>query len=154
MSTTQEHTQLFLESSEELKDWRRQPLRNGNIVTKIEVLPLSTLKGARYLNTDPEPARKIGVLNFASATSPGGGFLNGARAQEESIARSSSLYASLTTDTVRPFYRLHAGRGENDGFYTHAMIYSPGVHLFRDGDGSALLVDAVTSLAGKVRRRQ
>jgi len=99
------------------------------------------------------------VLNFASATNPGGGFLNGDVAQEGSIARSSSLYVSLTTDTARPFYALHAGRGENDGFYTHAMIYSPQVHIFRDDDGSwlePLPVDVVTSPAvnaGKVRRR-
>jgi uncharacterized protein (TIGR02452 family) len=99
------------------------------------------------------------VLNFASATNPGGGFLDGARAQEPSIARSSSLYVSLITDTARPFYALHADRGENDGYYTHAMIYSPEVHLFRGDDGSwldPLPVDVVTSPAvnaGKVRRR-
>jgi uncharacterized protein (TIGR02452 family) len=98
------------------------------------------------------------VLNFASATSPGGGFLKGTRTQEASIARSSSLYASLTTDAAQPFYALHAGQSENYGFYTHAMIYSPEVHLFRDDDGGWLEpipVDIVTSPAvnaGEVRR--
>ncbi|KIM45471.1 hypothetical protein M413DRAFT_442139 [Hebeloma cylindrosporum] len=159
VSTTQQHTELFLESSQELADWRRPRAHQPSAIrTKIEVLPLSTLKGARHLH-DLDPRSKIGVLNFASATSPGGGFLNGARAQEESIARSSSLYVSLTTDAARPFYALHAGRGENNGFYTHAMIYSPEVHLFRDDDGTwlnAIPVDIVTSPAvnaGKVRRR-
>ena len=33
------------------------------------------------------------ILNMASATSPGGGFLNGARAQEEYLARSTALWA-------------------------------------------------------------
>jgi uncharacterized protein (TIGR02452 family) len=123
------------------------------------VLAQSTLQGARHLHGLVQPQSKIGVLNFASATSPGGGFLNGARAQEESIARSSSLYASLTTDAARPFYALHAGRDEHYGFYTHAMIYSPEVHLFRDDDGGWLEpipVDIVTSPAvnaGKVRKR-
>ncbi len=37
------------------------------------------------------------VLNFASARNPGGGFLGGSQAQEESLARSSALYASLLT---------------------------------------------------------
>ncbi|MEG5140142.1 MULTISPECIES: TIGR02452 family protein [unclassified Microcoleus] len=34
---------------------------------------------------------KIAVLNFASAKNPGGGFIKGAKAQEESLARSSAL---------------------------------------------------------------
>jgi uncharacterized protein (TIGR02452 family) len=111
-----------------------------------------------HLHSVAQPGLKIGVLNFASATSPGGGFLNGARTQEASITRSSSLYTSLTTDAARPFYALHAGRNENYGFYTHMMIYSPEVHIFRDDDGGWLEpipVDIVTSPAvnaGKVRR--
>ena len=123
------------------------------------MLPLSTLEGARYLHGLAQPRSKIGVLNFASPTSPGGKFLDGARGQEESIARSSSLYVPLDTDTARPFYALHAGRGKNNGFHTHAMIYSPEVYLFRDDDGGwldAIPVDIVTSAAvngRKVRRR-
>jgi len=38
-------------------------------------------------------------LNFASAKNAGGGFLGGSQAQEESLARSSALYATLM---VRP----------------------------------------------------
>jgi uncharacterized protein (TIGR02452 family) len=68
------------------------------------------------------------------------------------------LYVSLTTDTARPFYTLHASWGQNGGFYTHAMIYSPEVHIFRDDDGSwidPIPVDIVTSPAvnaGRVRK--
>jgi uncharacterized protein (TIGR02452 family) len=68
------------------------------------------------------------------------------------------LYISLTTDTGQPFYALHAGKGKNKGFYSHAMIYSPEVHLFRDdsrGWLDALQVDVVTSSpvdAGEVMR--
>ena len=53
----------------------------------IYVGEYSTLIGARkvYLalarNTDPTFNKKIGVLNFASAKKPGGGFINGSQGQ-------------------------------------------------------------------------
>ena len=42
-----------------------------------------------------EKKEAVGVLNFASAKNPGGGFLNGAKAQEESLAASGGLYQTL-----------------------------------------------------------
>jgi len=38
---------------------------------------------------------KVGVLSFASAKNPGGGFLNGSMAQEEALAYCSNLYESI-----------------------------------------------------------
>ena len=80
---------------------------------------------------------KIGILNFASAKHPGGGFLNGAEAQEESIARSSTLYPSLISPTAEAFYTVHR-HDPQAGYYSHSMIYSPNVLLLRDDDGSYL----------------
>jgi len=74
------------------------------------------------------------VLNFASAKNPGGGFLNGARAQEESLARGSSLYATIERS---PMYAFH--RQQGDALYTSWMIHSPDVPVFRDDDTGALL---------------
>ena len=118
--------------------------------TEVSILEISTLDGARYLatRTSLQP-NKIGVLNFASAKKPGGGFLNGAQAQEESIARSSTLYPTLLTKTSEEFYTLH-NHDTRSGYYSHAMIYSPGVLIFRDDDGGwvePLEVDVVTSPA-------
>ena len=73
------------------------------------------------------------ALNFASARHPGGGFLNGARAQEESLARSSGLYACLVGNAM---YDLHEAR--RDAMYTDYVIYSPDVPVFRDDNGTLL----------------
>ncbi len=76
---------------------------------------------------------RVVALNFASATSPGGGFLTGARAQEESIARSSGLYACLEGN---PMYDHH--RGRLDAMYSDYVIYSPDVPVFRTDGGDLL----------------
>src|SRR5579862_3718644 len=62
--------------------------------TTFEVMNETTLQGCARLIASQQYQR-IGILNFASAKNPGGGFLGGARAQEESLARSSALYFSL-----------------------------------------------------------
>jgi uncharacterized protein (TIGR02452 family) len=73
------------------------------------------------------------ALNFASARHPGGGFLSGARAQEESLARSSALYACLRDS---PMYAWHEAQRYPP--YSDYALYSPEVPVFRD-DGGALL---------------
>ncbi len=90
---------------------------------------------------------KTAVLNFASAKNPGGGFMGGAIAQEESLARSSSLYASQIKDLT-----LYNFNKKNSTFlYSDYMIYSPGVVFWMNDEGefleSPVLVDVITSPA-------
>ncbi|KIJ66003.1 hypothetical protein HYDPIDRAFT_130107 [Hydnomerulius pinastri MD-312] len=129
---------------------------------EISILEVSTLDGARLLydtlSSRTTTYGRIALLNFASATRPGGGFLGGAQAQEESIARSSTLYPSLMTNVAQQFYELH-GRDRKGGFYYDAMIYTPSVVVIRNDAGdwvSPFEVDVLTSAAvnaGDVRAK-
>ena len=101
----------------------------------IEVTLESTLAAARRLG--PQGAS----LNFASAKNPGGGFLRGAVAQEESLARSSALYHCLRE--VPEFYGYH--RSNRDLRYSDRVIYSPRVPVFRDDHGDLLDEPYLTS---------
>jgi uncharacterized protein (TIGR02452 family) len=101
----------------------------GRHVTQFVVQNETTLAAARRLTA----SHRAIALNFASAKNPGGGFLSGSEAQEESLARASSLYACLEG---RSMYSLHRSRG--DALYTDYVIYSPTVVVFRDGDGQLL----------------
>lgn len=95
----------------------------------IEVTGESSLQAARRM-TGEGPGR-IAVLNYASARNPGGGYLNGAQAQEEALCRGSALYATLLR--APDYYARH--RAERSAFYTDRVIHSPGVPVFRDDRG-------------------
>ncbi|MFF9012946.1 TIGR02452 family protein [Streptomyces sp. NPDC014870] len=123
--------------------------------TAVEVTDESSLDAARRL-TRADPATPVAVLNFASARNPGGGYLNGAQAQEEAVCRASALYTTLLR--APEFYAHH--RAEKDAFYTDRVILSPGVPVFRDDRGALLdepfTVGFLTSPApnaGVVRRQ-
>ncbi|MYS47844.1 TIGR02452 family protein, partial [Streptomyces sp. SID5998] len=98
------------------------------VTTSIEVTGESSLAAARRL-TGP-----VAVLNFASARNPGGGYLNGAQAQEEALCRASALYTCLLG--AREFYDHH--RAHRDPFYSDRVIHSPAVPVFRDDHGQLL----------------
>jgi uncharacterized protein (TIGR02452 family) len=104
----------------------------GRHETRIEVRRESTLSAASRLLAE---GHDVVALNFASARHPGGGFLSGARAQEESLCRSSALYACLEGN---PMYEWHARRP--DPLYGSWVVHSPKVPVFRDDEGLLLKV--------------
>ncbi|MEO8198357.1 MAG: TIGR02452 family protein [Thermoanaerobaculia bacterium] len=111
--------------------------------TRIQVRNETTLAAARPLAA---AGLKPLALNFANGIHPGGGFLHGARAQEEALCRSSALYATLVGDEM---YAAHRQRSRPDS--TDWAIYSPDVPVFRTDDGTELeqpwLLSVVTCAA-------
>ena len=107
-------------------DHRHTFPRTGPFATAVEVTEETSLAAAA--RHDAAGLRTL-VLNFASATVPGGGFLAGERAQEEYHCRSSALFACQLNG---PMYAFHLQQG--NALRTDAMIYSPDVPVFRDDD--------------------
>lgn len=119
----------------------------------VEVTGETSLQAARRMTAGA--TGKVAVLNYASARNPGGGYLNGAQAQEEALCRASALYTCLLR--AREFYDHH--RGHRDPFYTDRVIHSPGVPVFRDDRGDLLdepfaagFLTAAAPNAGVIRR--
>lgn len=104
--------------------------------------------------------QKVTVLNFASATNPGGGVTRGSSAQEEALCRCSTLYPCLLGDPLRQqFYQMH--RDRHDATYTDACIYTPDVRVIKtDTDAPERLpkekmqtVSVITCAAPNLRER-
>ncbi|WEH38356.1 TIGR02452 family protein [Streptomyces sp. AM 2-1-1] len=122
--------------------------------TAFEVTGESSLRAARRLSE--EGPDEVAVLSYASARNPGGGYLNGARAQEEDLCRGSALHATLLR---APEYYAHH-RAHRSAFYTDRVIHSPGVPVFRDDRGTLLEVPCAAGFltspapnAGVIRRQ-
>ncbi len=97
---------------------------HGDGPPKIEVWADSTGGAARRLAAEGP----VAALVFASAKNPGGGFMGGAKAQEEDIARCSAHYHCVRTQ--RDYYEVN--RREPSMLYTDHIIYAPAVPFFRD----------------------
>lgn len=121
----------------------------------IEVTDETTQIAAHRL-VKSEGCQDLVLLNYASARNPSGGFINGAKAQEEDLARCSGLYPCQLT---QPKY-YEANRSQESLLYTDHIIYSPKVPWFRirsrellDDYFLASVITAPAPNAGQVLRR-
>ena len=127
-----------------LNDAERE-ISTRNFNTLISVKNCTSMAAAEEIGNKQG---KIACLNFASAKNPGGGFQSGAQAQEESLARASSLYPTLT----KYFSEMYEyNRSRKTLLYSDYMIYSPNVVFFKN-DADILLekpytMDILTSPA-------
>lgn len=111
----------------QIHNWGRKEKKS--IYSKIEVTNESTFEAARRIKRN---IKEVCALNFASATKPGGGVINGRTAQEEALSRQSSLFFALKNQ--REMYDYHTRH--TSPFYSDYMIYSPNVVVFRDDDNN------------------
>jgi uncharacterized protein (TIGR02452 family) len=115
------NTELFRPDELEAM-FRKGPGQGG--FPSVHVIDATTCDAAQSLSSEPGG---VVLLNFASARNPGGGFLGGARAQEEEVCRCCGLYPLLVTQ--REYY--DENRAQKSALYTDYMIYSRDVPFFR-----------------------
>jgi uncharacterized protein (TIGR02452 family) len=121
-----------------------------SVTATIEVTSETTQIAASRLIK--EGCGDLVLLNFASARNPGGGFLNGAKAQEEDLTRCSALYHCLFSQ--REYYE--SNRNQTSMLYTDHVIYSPRVPWFRtrsrDEPGEVFLASVITAPAPNAKQ--
>lgn len=106
------------------------------------------------------PDWRISVLNFASATNPGGGVKTGSSAQEESLCRCSTLYPTLTQSWLWNQY-YQKNRDAHDNLLTDACIYSPEIVICKTDDSYPermverdwVTVDIISCAAPNLRKK-
>jgi len=114
-----EHTKLY--NPEDYPELPNIPKKLGSTLT----LNFKSFQAAMNFHKNM-PDKKIAVLNFASATRPGGGVTSGSMAQEESLCRCSTLYPLINQQwLIDRFYMPN--REANDPRYNDACIYSQDV---------------------------
>ena len=112
---------IYLETNESIRLPEKQYERPAQIIVSKK----RTLEAAKaYVN------KKVCVLNFASASNPGGGVTRGSTAQEEAICRCSTLYKNLTEEKLwNMFYAPH--RRQGTPLHNDDCIYTPEVIVFK-----------------------
>lgn len=124
---SRENTRLYLDP---LSDTEKPEADNR--ACRITVSAMRTIECACKLAKE-YPDSRIGVLNFASATNPGGGVIRGSNAQEECLCRCSTLYPCLDVDPLwQGYYTFH--RKRHSALYTDACIYTPDIVAFKSDE--------------------
>ena len=147
-------TKLYMEG--ELPEITQEKSTDESIVSVGKYRTFETAQFYKRKN----PELRVAVLNFASATNPGGGVTIGSHAQEECLCRCSTLYPTLDTDDLlKNYYDFHYKR--HNALYTDACIYTPNILVIKsDTDKPQRLpkdkwisVDVLTCAAPNLRPR-
>ena len=163
-----EDTMQRIKQSADLKSAIDCSIQNQQFIPASAIISISDVQKAdkpaniivSQLRSFEAAAQYIGkrtaVLNFASATNPGGGVEKGASAQEECLCRVSTLYPCLADQKMRAsFYTPHRKNGNT--LHNDDIIYTPNVLVIKDDDHNLLSepfsVDIISCAAPNLRER-
>ena len=119
VESSRKNTRLY--DTGNVPDFPSEVAKAGEVtVTKSRTFEAAMRLAKQY------PGKKIAVLNFASATKPGGGVISGSSAQEECLCRCSTLYPTLDRKFLWQMY-YDVNHAAGDVLHTDACIYSPGI---------------------------
>lgn len=140
--------QVFYDDKTMLEYFSHGKLQTYPDPVTIKVTKNSSFNAARQYNGN------VCVLNFASATNPGGGVDKGSTAQEECLCRCSTLYNCLNTAWAKEhFYTPH--RTSGTPLHNDDIIYTPGVVIFKSDSYNNLYqnkkVNVITCAAPNLR---
>lgn len=135
-------TEYMYQTNEKLKSAVKNSIDGQKIILADEMVDYKVadgcagkvvVSGKRTLEASEKYAKqgkRVCVLNFASATNPGGGVVHGSSAQEEAICRCSTLYPCLNTKEMWDgFYGPH--RRADNPLYNDDCIFTPAVKVFK-----------------------
>ena len=163
-------TEQMYKTNEVLKLSVRNSIANQQLILSDDVVEYEAIggragivdvSGKRTIEASekyPRRGKRVCVLNFASATNPGGGVVHGSSAQEEAICRCTTLYPCLNTPKMWDgFYIPH--READNPLYNNDCIFTPSVKVFRADTGYPDLlpesawwdVDVITCAAPNLR---
>lgn len=97
--------------------------------TDVSVYNQDVAVCARTVSRRVGSQKRVCVLDFASYFHPGGGFVNGAMAQEEAICASSGLYPIL--QRVAPIYETRKALDDKSGLYKNDIFYCENVPFMK-----------------------
>ena len=158
-----EHTQELIGKNKTLQDSVKYSVENSDFYADnmtrdffcenkapgiVKVTKNSSFNAARNYTG------KVAVLNFASATNPGGGVTKGSNAQEECLCRCSTLYNVLSDPKFDEiFYRPHKEHG--NALHNNDAIYTPDIQIIKSDNYNLLYrpfsVNVITCAAPNLR---
>ena len=109
------------------------PFSNFNNRKKeAEIILIDKDSASAIFDYPSDMNNKSMVLNFASYKNPGGMFIQGSSAQEESLCHESYLY-NVLKEFDGSFYAYNR-QNKNKALYTNRAIYSEYIRFMRDTD--------------------